>query len=106
MSDCLSCTGLKASADAVYEFQFADEKVFYNGTRASSKEGTLAGSTTLVPDIYKRLALSEILTSTHLGKSREELISQLVENPYNYHNINLNGSIEWDENFNIVKVNA
>lgn len=106
VSDCLSCTGLKASTDEVYEFQFADEMVFYNGTRASSKEGTLAGSTTLVPDIYKRLALSEILTSTHLGKSREELISQLVENPYNYHGINLNGSIEWDENFNIVKVNA
>lgn len=88
ISDCLPCieSNLK-------EFTFADETVYYDGIKATSKEGTLAGSTTLLPDIIKRLA--------NAGLFKIEYIN----NPYKYHNIDLKGSIEWDEDWNIIKVN-
>lgn len=71
------------------EMLFADEKVYYDGVKATSKEGTLAGSTALLPDIIKRLAV--------IGLFNPEYINT----PYNYHNIELDGYIEWDENWNV-----
>lgn len=87
VSDCLPCTksGMK-------EFIFADEEVFYDGSRAASRGGTLAGSTTLLPDIIKRLNKIGLFNPKY------------IENPYNYHNVDLPGSIEWDANYNIVDV--
>lgn len=84
ISDCLPC----AHSD-LREFVFADEKVYFDGIKATSKEGTLAGSTTLLPEIIKRLKTFDY-----------------IENPYNYHNIDLKGSIEWDDEFNIVNVSV
>lgn len=71
---------------------FADEKIYYDGTKATSKEGTIAGSTTLLNDIIKRLA--------GIGLMNLEFIN----NPYRYHKIDLCGKIIWDENFNILEV--
>ena len=71
---------------------FADAKVYYDGVRATSKEGTIAGSTTLIPDIIKRLAKVNLFNPEY------------INNPYKYHNIDLDGYIEWDDNWNIVKV--
>ena len=88
-----------------YEFTFADEKVYYDGIKATSKEGTIAGSTTMIPKIIKRLMNTIFRTSTLSTTDREKMLSQLVLNPYSYHNIDLGGSIEWDEDFNIAKVN-
>lgn len=88
-----------------YEFTFADEKVYYDGIKATSKEGTIAGSTTMIPKIIKRLMNMIFRTSTLSATDREKMLSQLVLNPYSYHNIDLGGSIEWDEDFNIAKVN-
>lgn len=88
-----------------YEFTFADEKVYYDGIKATSKEGTIAGSTTMIPKIIKRLMNTIFRTSTLSTTDREKILSQLVLNPYSYHNIDLDGSIEWDEDFNIAKVN-
>lgn len=88
-----------------YEFTFADEKVYYDGIKATSKEGTIAGSTTMIPKIIKRLMNTIFRTSTLSTTDREKMLSQLVLTPYSYHNIDLDGSIEWDENFNIAKVN-
>ncbi len=76
-----------------YEFTFADEKVFYDGIRATSKDGTLAGSTTLLPDIIKRLAQKNLFNPEY------------INNPYKYHNIDLKGEIVWDEDWNILEVN-
>lgn len=87
VSDCLPCTN-----SGMKEFVFADEEVFYNGERATSKNGTLAGSTTLLPDIIKRLRKNNMFKP------------QYIENPYNYHNIDLPGQIEWDEHLNIVDI--
>lgn len=74
------------------QMTFADEQIFYDGVRATSKEGTLAGSTALLPDIIKKLHSINLFDP------------QLIENPYIYHRINLPGSIEWDDDWNIVKV--
>ena len=87
VSDCLPCT-----RSELKEFVFADHKVFYNGVKATSKEGTLAGSTVLLPNIVK------ILASKSLFKK------EYILNPYKYHSIPPKGEIEWDENYNIVKI--
>lgn len=106
ISDCLPCTATSPRplrereqlcersevTNAGEGFVFADEKVFFDGQKATSKDGTLAGSTTLLPDILKRLA--------SVGLFNPEYIN----NPYKYHNIDLNGSIEWDKDWNIIDV--
>ena len=74
------------------EMIFADEKVFYDGEKATSKEGTLAGSTALLPDIIKRLAKVNLFDPKY------------INNPYNYHKVNLDDHIEWDDEWNIVKI--
>ena len=89
ISDSLPCT-----KSDLKEIVFADEKVFYDGIKATSAEGTIAGSTALLPDIIKRLH----------GVGMFNL--QFIENPYNYHNIDLSGTIEWDDAGNIVNINA
>ncbi|MBP3924059.1 hypothetical protein J6E39_02310 [bacterium] len=89
ISDCLPCT-----KSDLKEFIFADEKVFYDGIKAVSAEGTIAGSTALLPDIIKRLYTVGLFNP------------QFIENPYTYHNIDLSGTIEWDDSGNIVNINA
>lgn len=89
ISDCLPI----AKSD-LKEMIFADEKIFFDGQKATSKEGTLAGSVKLLPDIIKRLASVGLFNS------------QYIENPYNYHNIDLPGSIEWDDEFNIITTDS
>ncbi len=87
VSDALPCTH-----SDIKEFTFADEKVFFDGTRAASAQGTLAGSTKLLPDIVKVLAQKNLFNP------------KFIDNPYKYHKIDIPGSIEWDESYNIVKV--
>lgn len=87
ISDCLPIT-----KSSLREMTFADEKIYYDGVKATSKEGTLAGSTALLPDIIKRLAKSKVFNP------------QYIDNIYYYHNIDLNGYVEWDEAWNIVRV--
>ena len=74
------------------EMIFAGEKIYYDGIKATSKEGTLAGSTTLLPDIIKRLAKQNLFNTEY------------INNPYKYHNIDLQGHIEWDDEWNIVEI--
>lgn len=71
---------------------FADEKIYYDGIKATSANGTIAGSTTLLDKIVKILAKKDLFTV------------QLINNVYDYHNIEIDGEIEWDEKFNIVHV--
>lgn len=98
VSDCLPCTG-----GTLKEFIFADETVYYDGEKATSKDGTLAGSTRLLPEIIKRLGISK--APFVKGGLRGDFITRLIENPYIYHSIELEGSIEWDDAWNIVSVN-
>jgi len=71
---------------------FAGETIYYDGIRATSKEGTIAGSTTLVSEIVKILGNKNMFQSCY------------IENPYIYHNIDIDGKIEWDDEFNIISV--
>lgn len=87
ISDCLPIT-----KSDVKEMTFSDEKVYYDGIKATSKEGTLAGSTALLPDIIKRLANINLFDP------------QFINNPYNYHNIDIQGYIEWDDEWNIKNI--
>ncbi len=113
ISDCLPCTANLGEGC----FAFAGEKIYYDGKRAVSKDGTLAGSTTLLPDIIKRLPnilknIEKFCHSEHRIDLRvsespksinvEDFITQLINNPYEYHNLDLAGSVEWDKDWNIV----
>ncbi len=71
------------------EMIFADEEVFYDGERATSQNGTIAGSTRLLPDIVKILGEKGMFSP------------QLIENAYHYHGLTTEKFIEIDENFNI-----
>lgn len=123
ISDCLPCTKLSLrgvnkmndvvissnneittqtafARDDMFEFTFADEKVYYDGIKATSKEGTLAGSTALLPDIIKCLAQKNVIASKR--EAIQPIIKNLINNPYKYHNIDLDGFAEWDEEWNII----
>ena len=89
ISDCLPCT-----QSNVKEFIFAGEKIFFDGKSAKSSEGTLAGSTTLLPQIMKLLIKKNIID--------EKALNQLINNVYEYHNIKCDDFIEWDNDRNIV----
>lgn len=75
------------------ETMFADSKIYYDGKKATSIDGTLAGSTKLLPEIIKILANKNLFNP------------QYIENVYKYHNIEPSGELIWDNEFNIVQVN-
>lgn len=76
------------------ETVFADSKIYYDGIKATSKDGTIAGSTTLVPEIVKILGQKGMFHP------------QFIDNTYNYLGIDYLGDIEWDEDFNIISVST
>lgn len=86
ISDSLPCT-----ASEISDFMFANRAISYDGEKAVSADGTLAGSTKLLPDIIKILAKKNMMNP------------QYINNPHEYHRLNILGEIEWDEDFNIVK---
>ena len=69
---------------------FADSKIFYDGKKATSTDGTIAGSTKLLPEIIKILGQKGLFNP------------QFIQNVYDYHNIEPMGEIEWNEDFEIV----
>ncbi|MCM1338988.1 MAG: hypothetical protein NC191_04900 [Muribaculaceae bacterium] len=99
ISDCLPCTKYsnnplpgRGQGEGLIEFNFAGSKIFYDGIKATSAQGTIAGSTKLLPDIIKIL-----------GK-KGYTPKQYIANSYTYHNLIPNGEIEWDEDYNIVGI--
>lgn len=85
ISDCLPITH-----SDLKEMMFASSKIFYDDVKAASKEGTLAGSTTLLPEIIKRLHKKGLFNH------------EWINNPYKYHNISLDYTIEWDDDWNLI----
>ena len=55
---------------------FADSKIFYDGEKATSADGTIAGSTMLLDEIVKRLEQVSLFDSEYL------------ENTWRYHELN------------------
>lgn len=74
------------------EMVFADSEIFYDGVSARSAEGTLAGSTSLIPDIVKVLGRKGLFNPKY------------IENTYKYHGIEPKGELLWDEDYNLVKI--
>lgn len=75
------------------ETTFADSKIYYDGNKATSKDGTIAGSTKLLPEIIKILGKKGMFNP------------KFIENTYTYHNIEPDeGEIEWDDEFNVVQI--
>ena len=74
------------------ETVFAGSKIYYDGNRAISIDGTIAGSTTLLDKIVKRLINTGLFNQ------------QYIENPYIYHNLDKTGEITWDILGNIVNI--
>ena len=75
------------------EIVFADSKIYYDGEKATSADGTLAGSTKLLPEIIKILGKKGLFNP------------KFIESIYNYHGIKPKGELIWDENYNITKMN-
>lgn len=79
------------------EITFSGEKIFYDGKKAASINGTIAGSTAILDEILSRLALKE-------PKNFEKYVKMASDNLYEYHNIELDGCVYWDEDFKITAV--
>ena len=87
ISDCLPLAyGNKTEMD------FCNKKVYYDGKKITSKDGTLAGSSLLVDDILKNLYKNGINGYKY------------VKNLYGYHNIDVKGYIYLDEDNEILKI--
>lgn len=76
------------------EMIFADSLIFFDGKDARSATGTLAGSTSLLPDIIKTLGKKGMFNPKY------------IENTYKYHNIEPKGELLWDDDFNLVKISV
>ena len=79
VSDCLPCTHSNLS-----EFEFSTEKIYFDGEKATSKQGVLAGSTKLLPDIIKIMIHKNLF------------LPEFVYNSYKYHGINPVGELVWE----------
>lgn len=74
----------------IKETVFADSKIYYDGEKATSSSGTIAGSIILLDGIIRRLGC--------LGLFNPEFI----ENTYRYHNIQPTEFIHWDSEWNLI----
>lgn len=88
---------LPLAKSSLKEMVFAGSKIFYDGKKATSKDGTIAGSTAVLDEIVRRLSLKN-------PKKFDKYVKMASDNLFKYHNINLNGCVYWDEAFNIVAV--
>lgn len=87
VSDCLPITNSDKT-----EMIFCNKTIYYNGQKATDKNGTLAGSTTLLDEIVKRLS------------SLDKNVLKYIENTYKYHDIDIDGFIWWNDKYEIVAV--
>lgn len=88
---------LPVAGSDLKEMNFAGSKIFYDGVKATSYDGTLAGSTAILNNIVKNLSIK--------NPQRFEIYANAAsKNLYKYHNISLNGCVYWDEDFNVVAV--
>jgi len=79
------------------QITFAGSQVFYDGKKATSADGTIAGSTAFLDEIVRKLALKA-------PENFEKYVKMASDNLYNYHDVEINGCIYWDEDFNITAV--
>lgn len=88
---------LPLAGSNLIKMDFGGKCIYYKDGKATSKEGTIAGSTAFLDEIVKRLALKE-------PENFEKYVKMASDNLYKYHNIELNGCVYWDEDFNITAI--
>jgi len=88
---------LPLAKSSLKEMDFAGEKISFDGQKAISPAGTIAGSTAILDEIVARLTKGDY-------KQFEKYVKMASDNLYTYHNIKLDGCVYWDENFNIVAI--
>lgn len=88
---------LPLAGSDIKEMDFGGKCIFYDGVKATSEGGTIAGSTAILDEIVRRLATQD-------PDNFEKYVKMASDNLYKYHNINMDGCIYWDECFNIVMV--
>lgn len=79
------------------ETEFAGSKIYYDGKKAASQDGTIAGSTAVLDEIVKYLSIKN-------PDNFEKYVKMSSDNLYKYHNLKLDGCIYWNENYEIVAV--
>jgi len=87
ISDALPITN-----SSLREIVFAGRQICYDGQKATGNDGTIAGSTTLLDGIIKRLGIQGIFNP------------QWINNTYKYHEIQPFGKIVWDADWNIKEI--
>ena len=85
-----------ASSDLT-EMNFAGQKIFYDGKKATSAQGTIAGSTMVLDGIIKRLSFKN-------PDAFEKYVKMASDNLFNYHDIEIKGCAFWNSDFEIVAV--
>lgn len=88
---------LPIAGSSLKEIDFAGERIFYDGKNAISVDGTIAGSTMFLNDIIQKLSKND-------PKNFEKYVKMASDNLYKYHNIELCGSVYWDEAFQVIAV--
>lgn len=83
---------LPITASNIKETTFADSIIYYDGNKATSANGTIAGSTKLLDEIIEILISKDMFNPI------------FVENIYRYHNINPKGQITWNDNGKIQSI--
>lgn len=83
---------LPISKSDLTEMIFGGKEIYYNGETATSKDGTLAGSTKLLSDVIKILGEKGFFSPV------------LVDNVYNYHSLTTEKFIEIDDKYNVSEV--
>lgn len=79
------------------EIDFAGERVSFDGKKAISNSGTIAGSIAILDEIIKLLAEKN-------PDYFEKYVKMASDNLYKYHDVEIDGCIYWDEDFEIVAV--
>lgn len=79
------------------EIEFAGETIYFDGKKATSKKGTIAGSTAVLDEIVRKLAQKE-------PKNFQKFTKMASDNLYKYHDIEIEGCVYWDEDFEIVAI--
>lgn len=83
---------LPITYSAMKETTFAGSKIFYDGVKAASADGTIAGSTTMLDKIVKLLITKNMFNP------------KFIENTYNYHGLKPQGEIIWNDNGDIIQI--
>lgn len=90
----LASDSLPLAGSELKEMFFSGEQIFYDGKKATSNEGTLAGSTAFLDEIVTNLTLKS-------PQNFYKYVKMASDNVMKYNNINLDGCIYWDKSFNI-----